>query len=360
MIKQLGLWLRKRAANAEMMMLFFSLIILVILFWLMGKLLLPVLVSVILAYLLDGIVKQLVLWKMPHTLAVSIVCLVCIGLFLLALFVLLPLVWEQLSNLFNELPSLIKRLETTFTHLSTQYPDYISKKQIQGLLSAFQQDFANTGKVALSYSLATLSSVMQLIVYLVLVPLMVFFFLKDRDDILNWFSEFLPKKRRLIREVWSEVNLQIGNYIRAKILEVVIVGVVSWIVFAILGLNYSILLAVLVGLSALIPYVGVVIVTIPVLIVGYMQWGFSPQFVYLLIAFMVIMAADGNVLAPLLFSETLKIHPVAVIAAVLIFGGLWGFWGIFFAIPLASVVKALLNVWLANEREIVVDNKDRA
>jgi putative permease len=349
MANQITKWIQKRFSNTELVTLLLSILILVVLFLLFGHLLMPVVVSIIIAYLLDGLVKRLTRWKIPHTISVIIVFTVSTGLFLLSLFVLLPLMWDQLINLVNELPNQVKRISTYFNELSLRYPKYISRDQIQSYLFSFQSDFARYGKVALAYSLATLSSVMMWIVYLVLVPLMVFFFLKDRDQILLWLSQFLPKKRAMVQEVWNEVNTQIANYIRAKVLEVIIVAVVSVIAFALLGLNYAILLGVLVGLSSLIPYVGGVLVTIPVIFVAYLEWGFNAPFFYTMIAYAVIMTVDGNVLAPLLFSETLKIHAVAVIIAILIFGGIWGFWGIFFAIPLATVVKAVLNVWLKNK-----------
>ena len=89
------------------------------------------------------------------------------------------------------------------------------------------------------------------------------------------------------------------------------------------------LLAVIVGLSVLIPYIGAVMVTIPVAIIAYFQWGLTSEFAWLLAAYGIIQALDGNVLVPLLFSEVVNLHPVAIILAILVFGGLWGFWGIF-------------------------------
>ncbi|MDA7746645.1 AI-2E family transporter, partial [Psychromonas sp.] len=108
---------------------------------------------------------------------------------------------------------------------------------------------------------------------------------------------------------------------------------------------YSALLALLVGLSVLIPYIGAAVVTVPVAIVALFQWGFSADFVYLMIAYSVIQAIDGNVIVPILFSEAVNLHPIVIIISVLVFGGLWGFWGVFFAIPLATLVKAVLHAW---------------
>jgi putative permease len=141
------------------------------------------------------------------------------------------------------------------------------------------------------------------------------------------------------------MNTQLANYVRGKAIEIVIVGTVSLVAFLILGVKYAALLALLIGLSVLIPYIGATVVTIPVLLVGYFQWGFSNEFAWLVVIYIVIQVIDGNVLVPLLFSEVVNLHPVAIVVAVLFFGGIWGFWGFFFAIPLATLVKAIYNAW---------------
>jgi putative permease len=116
-------------------------------------------------------------------------------------------------------------------------------------------------------------------------------------------------------------------------------------VFSFMGLEFAPLLGLAVGLSVIVPYVGAAVVTLPVALIGYFQWGWSSDFAYVMAAYAVIQALDGNVLVPLLFSEAVNLHPVAIIVAVLFFGGIWGFWGIFFAIPLATLVRALIYIW---------------
>jgi len=105
------------------------------------------------------------------------------------------------------------------------------------------------------------------------------------------------------------------------------------------------LLAVAVGLSVIIPYVGAAVVTLPVVLIAWFQFGASSDFWWVVGSYLLIQTLDGNVLVPLLFSEVVNLHPVAIIVAVLVFGGLWGFWGVFFAIPLATVVQAIITAW---------------
>jgi putative permease len=140
--------------------------------------------------------------------------------------------------------------------------------------------------------------------------------------------------------------MQLGNYVRGKFSEIFILWAVSYATYAAMGLNYAMLLAVCMGLSVIIPYVGATLVTFPVLGVAYFQWGLSgDEFMYIVIAYSIIQALDGVVLVPVLFSEAVNLHAIAIIVAILFFGGLWGLWGVFLAIPLATVVKAVLTAW---------------
>jgi putative permease len=134
-------------------------------------------------------------------------------------------------------------------------------------------------------------------------------------------KKFLPKERGLAAQVWQEMDQQIGNYVRGKFVEIFIVGAVTYVTFLVLGLNYALLLAVLVGISVIIPYIGAAAVTIPVALIAYFQWGWGPDFIWVIVAYGVIQALDGNLLVPVLFSEAVNLHPVAIIVAVLVFGG---------------------------------------
>ena len=153
----------------------------------------------------------------------------------------------------------------------------------------------------------------------------------------------MPKNRRLTTRVWMEMQQQINNYIRGKLLEILIVGVVTYIILIFFDLRYPLLLSVAAGLSVLVPYIGAVLVTIPIALIALFQFGLSPDFYYVLLTFVISQLLDGNIVVPFLFSEAVNLHPLTIIVAVLIFGGLWGFWGVFFAIPLATLVKAVVN-----------------
>jgi putative permease len=259
---------------------------------------------------------------------------------------LLPLLSRQIAQLLQQLPSMIAMGESKLMQLPQRYPDFISEMQIKRVLEFMGTELKSMAQHIVPISRASVRGIISILVYLILVPFMVFFFLKDKSKIIDWLIQFLPDNRGLATEVWREVNQQIGNYIRGKIWEILIIWTVTYITFRLLGLHFTMLISLFVGLSVLVPYVGVTVMVFPVALFSYYQWGFEPGFFYTLVAYAVIQLLDGNLLAPLLLSEVVDLHPVAIIAAVLVFGGLWGLWGLFFAIPLATLVHAVIKAWL--------------
>ncbi|WP_324731236.1 AI-2E family transporter [Pseudomonas paeninsulae] len=349
MIKVLRNWMHRYFSDEQAVVLAVLLVLGFAAVLTLGGMLAPVLTGLVLAFLMQGLVNALERLRLPQIMAVALVFLLFMSSLVLFLLVLMPLIWRQLSTLFNELPRMLGEWQALFLLLPERYPNLISDAQVLQLTEAISGEAGKFGQWALSFSLSSLPMLAGIMIYLVLVPILVFFFLKDREMIGGWFRGYLPRERALITRVAQEMNQQIANYIRGKFIEIIICGVVTYIAFAALGLNYAALLALLVGLSVVVPYIGAVVVTVPVALIGMFQWGFGDQFLYLMVVYGVIQALDGNVLVPLLFSEAVNLHPVAIICAVLLFGGLWGFWGVFFAIPLATLFKAVLNAWPRKE-----------
>lgn len=342
MLEFLKDWYRRYFTDPEAALLAVLLIVSFVTIYFMGAMLTPLLTSVVIAYLLEGSVTYIEKRRAPRLLAVNLVFLVFTMFMVFLVLVLLPILSRQTSQFIQELPGMINNGQESLMRLQQQYPEIIAEDSIRQMIAGVSGDVKDIGQSILSVSFASIPTI---ITYLILVPLMIFFFLKDKTAILEWLSRFLPTDRALITHLWQEMDAQIGNYIRGKVYEIIIVGAAAYVLFKFLGLNYASLLALIVGLSVLIPYIGAATVTIPVALVGYFQWGLGADFTWLIISYFILQFLDGNVLVPILFSDVVNLHPVAIIAAILVFGGLWGFWGVFFAIPLATLVKALINVW---------------
>ena len=310
----------------------------------MGQMLLPVFASIVIAYLLEGVVRRLQLYGSKRITAVILVFLVFLAFLIFLIFGVAPTVSFQLTELFRDLPRYVSQGQQLLLQLPDNYY-FISDQQVKELIDLINREITSLGSHIVSLSFSSIPGLITLAVYTFLVPVLVFLFMKDKERIWAWFSSILPRDRILVSQVSDEMDLQLGKYIRGKFLEIMIVGIVTYIGFAILGIKYAILLSVLVGLSVLVPYIGAAVVTIPVVMIAFFQWGWTNDFFWLVGFFAVSQAIDGTVLVPLLFSGLVNLHPIAIIISVLVFGGLWGFWGVFFAIPLATLVSAVFHAW---------------
>lgn len=341
----LGSWMHRYLSSEEalVVLLLLAAALLMVLFF--GSVMAPVLAALVLAFVLQGLVARLEQIDCPRLLAVNLVFLLFMALFLAVFLVVLPLLWDQGTTLLNEMPRMVQQWKLLLNNLPEMYPGLFSEAQIDAWSAAAHDQLNQLGRWLLSFSLSKLPNIAALLVYLVLVPILVFFFLKDRHALLKWCASLLPRERRMLDQVASEMSRQIANYIRGKALEIVMVGLATFITFALLDMRYAALLGSLVGLSVVVPFIGAVVVTLPVVAVGLFQWGLTDPFFVMLTAYAIVQVIDGNVLVPLLFGEAVNLHPVAIIVAVLFFGSLWGGWGVFFAIPLAALVKAVATAW---------------
>ncbi len=346
-------WYRRYLFEEESVLLLVLLTIAVVLLMTIGDILAPVLAALVLAFLMQGVAGQLERHGVPEWLGVSIAYIVFVGIFFGVTLGLFPLVWRQLVSLAAEMPRMLEQGRQFLSILPERYPELVTADQLNQVMTLAKSEIADMGQTLVTRSVAVIPGILTVLVYMILIPMLVFFFLKDGDQLLQWCGNFLPPERPLLRRIWGEMNEQFANYARGKVLEIIIVGMVSYAAFAWMGLNYAALLGLGVGLSVIIPYMGAALVTLPVVIVGFFQWGMTGEFYTLCAVYLIIQALDGNVLVPFLFSEAVNLHPVAILMAVLFFGGIWGLWGVFFAIPLATLIKAIINAWPTAETEPV-------
>jgi len=334
----ISIWLHRYLGDEEALLLALIIIAGLVLIWFLGDVLAPFIIALIFAYILQGVVTTLVGLSMNRTWAVIVTFTAFTGVIAGFMVFVVPPVFSEVTAVIADLPD---------------YSGVVSEALLAELFREINGFALAAGEEILTSSLDSLPGLFTLTIYATLVFILVFFLLKDWQVLAHSAKGFLPTRRGAMRIIWAEMDQQLANYLRGKAIEIVIVGVVSYIIFALFGLRYSVLLAVLVGLSVLIPFVGAFSVTIPVAFVAVFQWGLEPITVYLILAYVALQVLDGNVLVPLLFSEAVNLHPVVIILAILVFGGIWGIWGVFFAIPLATLIKALISAWPVTSLEEV-------
>ncbi len=345
MLEDLNNLLKKIFSNEETLVFAILLVIAFFILFFLGNILTPFLISIIFAYLLVGLQKRFEMAGLSSNLSL----IFTYGLFLLVgialILWLVPLVYQQTQSLITEIPKWVNSSMVFIQNIPQKYPDLISSDQITAFLESLSGQITDISQNFLQASIAGIQNTATVAINLILFPILVFFFLFDRTKIISGFLNILPKEREMLKSVWIEMDGQLSNYTRGKAIEIVIVGCAAAVTFIFFGLQYIALLSVLVGFSVLIPFVGAFAVTIPVAAVGLLQFGFTFDFWLLIGAYVLLQILDGYLLAPLLFSDAVKLHPVVIMLAVFVFGGLFGFWGIFFAIPIATLIKAIWNSW---------------
>lgn len=319
----------------------------------LGDVLGPIIASLAIAYVLDDMVeyadrfveKFIKRRDLSRAVAVGAVFLFFTLFTIFLVLGITPALSEQFARLMNEIPQMIQSLQNFVNQMQERHPEFLKEEQLSGVFSFLQSQGAALGKTLLSKTIAFIPNIINMTVYLVTVPILVFFFLKDKETIRKWLEGYLPKERSLFVNILKQVDKETGHYIRGKTIEIVVVAIATTLAFAALGMPYALLLGVLNGLSNLIPYLGAVFVTVPVVLVAFVEWGMGTHFWWVMAVFTLIQLLDGNVLVPFLLSEVMNMHPIVVMGSVIVFGGLWGFWGVFFAIPMASLVHAILSAW---------------
>ncbi len=321
---------------------YFAILLIISFFFIIffGNVLLPVIISLVIAFLLNGLMISLISLNLSKRISFFITLIIFFS-FYLSLFMALPSLGSQINNLLQNLPTIVASFQETLSNMS----DYFSEEDIELIFSNLSSQISNLLSSALGQLAGTVSLMFNAILYAIMIPLMVFFFLKDKEELLSLAASVLPKENDFMKTVFNEMNGQLFNYVTGKFIEMFIVASASYIVFASLGLPYAVLISILVGLSVIIPIFGAILVTIPVALIGLYEWGLTSNFYWLIGLYLIIQMLDGNVLVPILFSNRNNLHPVIIIIAVLFFGGIWGFWGLFFAIPLATFIKAIINSW---------------
>ena len=345
MLEEINNLFRKIFSNEETLVFGLLLAAAFAVLFFLGDILTPFLISIIFAYLLVGMQTRLETYGLNRSFAL----ILTYGFFLLtgiALMVwLLPLVSQQLQSLILEIPKWVNSFKFFVQGIPIKYPDLVSSDQIAGFLQSLSGQITSISQEFLKVSISGITNTLAIAVNLILLPILVFFFLFDRKSIITSCLTLLPKERRMLEQVWFEMDEQLSNYARGKAIEIVIVGSVAALIFMYFGLQYVALLSVLVGFSVLIPFLGAFIITLPVAAVGLLQFNLTFEFWLLMGSYLALQVLDGYLLVPILFSDAVKLHPVIIMLAVFVFGGLFGFWGVFFAIPIATLIKAIWNSW---------------
>lgn len=337
----------------------------------LGGLLAPFVLAFILAYILDPLVDRLEALNVPRTLAILLLALPVAGAFAALLFIGVPALAEQVESLIERTPELVDRvaswiegLEAGVLGVDLPMVDEeaiarrlrrLSPAEVITFLQDRQADVASgawEGVLGLGRGLGTVVVVLS---YVVLTPVLTFYLLRDWDAIIERAASYVPRPR-YERWTWfvKEYDRLLSRYLRGQVLAAAIVGVLTWIGLWIAGFPYSGLVGAVAGVFNVVPYLGLPVSLIPALIIAIISGSFLTSILKVAIVFGIVQFLDGNIIAPRIVGESVGLHPVWVILAIAVAGFFFGFVGLLLAIPGAILVKISLAHALERYKESAV------
>ncbi|MFC2948441.1 AI-2E family transporter [Virgibacillus sediminis] len=304
------------------------------------NLLAPFLLSCLLAYLLYPVVQKLHKWDIPRTAAILLIYVLFFGGTAYAVYRVYPAAVHQLQDLNQQLPVFIDMYQDLIYQLyeyTSFLPETIHDKMDQWI-ARVESGLENL----LDKLVGGFTKIFDMILFLTVIPVLVFYFLKDYGILTGFFKKFIPGKYRpQISHMAHAIDESLGNYIRGQLLVCLFVGLASWIAFQLLGLKYALLLAIIMGLTNIIPYFGPIIGAVPAVAIALTMSGHLV--IFALLAIFAIQVIEGNLLSPYIVGKSIDIHPVAIIFVLLLGGQLFGIIGMIIAVPALTIGKVIIS-----------------
>ena len=319
--------------------------------WLLSDMLMPFVAGIVIAYLLDPICRRLCSLGLSRGLAAFAV----LGSFFLvlgiALALVLPVLHEQALQFLSALPGYIELLRAKLAPLLHDVMNRLSDEQFAQLKAAAAQHAEGlSGKIgqvvaSIWQGGAALLGVLSL---LIITPVVAFYLLRDWPQFTAKVDGWLPlEQAQTIRTQLRAIDATLAGFMRGQLLTCVLLGLGYGIALSLVGLNFGFAIGLTAGLLSFIPYIGSVVGLGAALIVAFIQFGDMAQIGLVLLVFVVGQLLEGNVITPKLVGESVGLHPVWIMFAILAGGSLMGFTGMLLAVPVAATLGVLLRFFIS-------------
>ncbi|WP_081988308.1 AI-2E family transporter [Halobacillus sp. BBL2006] len=306
---------------------------------------LPIILTVVVYYLLRPIINLMESWRIKRIWAILITLLIVVGLITLLIVLIIPFLEKQFVSLAEELPRYLRDLINTMdqwlrdSFLGSYYSNLF--QDVDGLLNQLP-DLGNYATQTVEGITVFITTVTNVIIALITLPFILFYLLKDGHKLpAKIISLFPPKVRTEVDSIFRGIDHQLSAYIQGQIIVSFCIGVMMYIGFLIIGLDYALLLAAIASVTSVVPYLGPMIAITPALIISIVT---SP-FMVLKLAFVwtVVQLLEGKFISPQIMGKSLHIHPVTIIFVLLTAGHLFGVIGIILAIPGYAILKVFVS-----------------
>ncbi|EGQ9284541.1 AI-2E family transporter [Vibrio parahaemolyticus] len=250
-------------------------------------------------------------------------------------------IFSNLNHLVRDFAGMATDVGQIARHVTSQLKAYLPINEISvgqlvdGLMMAYDRWVADL------LSMTTVTTIVTVMVYIALVPILVMMFLVEHSKILPSIYTFMPKKAMYAKNVLAEWLVELEEYVWCKNIEGLIITIASYLMFDVLfGLNYSFVLSIMVGLSVFVPFVGPLLVAFPIAAVAAVQFSSVDTLAMIVVAYTILQTIEGFVLSPWLFGKRLELSPLAVLCFIVLLGALFGLWGVLLTVPVLTFVRS--------------------
>lgn len=313
---------------------------------LLKTVLLPIILSAILYYLLNPVVNFLEKRHVKRIYSIFGLYLIIIGILTVLISSVFPFLRDQMTSFITSLPPFISDIEKMVNDFvggnfinQFQLVEYIDLQGLATQLSDRSLDLMNS---AFSNIGNVIGAVTEIVLAIVTLPFILFYLLKDGEKLPGYFIKFLPiSMRKPTLLILKEMNHQISSFIRGQIIVAFCIGVLMYIGFVIIRLEYAPVLALIAAFTTVVPYLGPAIAIIPALIVAMVTSPF--MVVKLIIVWTIVQLIEGKFISPQIMGRNLRVHPITIIFIILTAGNLFGFIGILLAVPGYALLKVFVS-----------------
>jgi len=308
-----------------------------------GAVAFPIIGAGILYYLTKPVMHLFERFKVPRLLSIILVFLLILALLFLFIMYIWPIVRDQVNNLVDSIPSMIMMVEKFIDYWQANYtsiPD-----QVLTAIDDFTQNLPTHVENILNYLFGFIGSIIGQVITIaagiVMIPFFLFFMLKDGEKLIPFITQiFSKKKANNIRSLLAKIDKVLSSFIQGQLIVSFVVGVLLFIGYVIIDLEYALALALFGMVTNVIPYLGPFLAVAPALIVGAFQ---DPMnLIWISIIMIAAQQLEGNLISPNIMGQALNLHPLTVITVIVAAGSIAGFIGILFAVPAYAVIRTII------------------
>ncbi|MDG1738082.1 MAG: AI-2E family transporter [Paracoccaceae bacterium] len=318
-------------------------VVFLLLLWVLGDIMLPYVIGAAIAYFLDPVADRLEKLGLSRVLATIIIMLIAILIFVVAILMVVPMLIEQSISLFNTAPALATDLQE---FLTKKFPSLMDSESVlrRSLVSVGESIQARGGQF-LNSALASVSSLVNVALLFVIVPVVSFYLLLDWDRIVGKVDDLLPRDHApVVRQIAFDIDRTLAGFVRGMGTVCLVLGTYYALALMLVGLQFGLVVGFIAGLITFIPYIGALIGGALAIGLGLFQfWGDWVSLGLVAGVFVIGQMIEGNILTPKLVGGSVGLHPVWLLIALSVFGSLFGFIGMLVAVPVAAVLGVVIR-----------------